>query len=304
VVAMPRPRFRHNATGALLIVAIVIGLLAMLLAAYLLFYRPSAGKVAFTVWRMVSREAHGGQYASINGVRIYYETYGAGRPVLVLHGGGGALEDMHYQIRALAAARLVIAADSRGQGRSGDADAPLSYQLMADDMLKLMDHLHIQRTDVVGWSDGGIIALDLAMHHPERVGRLVVIGANYDVDGLINPPVIDPSVPDTMIPPVPRGYARDAPDPTHWPVIYRKVLTMWATQPHYTMADLETIEAPVLVMAGEFDVVKREHTDRLAHAIPNGEECIIPGGNHNVASARPDIVNARILNFIGQSAPR
>jgi pimeloyl-ACP methyl ester carboxylesterase len=140
--------------------------------------------LVFTVWRAVSSEAHGGQYANINGVRIWYETYGSGPPVLVLHGGTGSLEDMHKQIRALAATRFVVALDSRGHGRSTDSDAPLSYTLMADDMLRLLDHLNIRQTDIVGWSDGGIIGLDLAMHHPERVGRLVAIGANYDVDGL------------------------------------------------------------------------------------------------------------------------
>jgi pimeloyl-ACP methyl ester carboxylesterase len=144
--------------------------------------------LVFTVWRAISSQAHGGQYVNINGVRIWYETYGSGTPVLVLHGGTGSLEDMHKQIRALAATRFVVAVDSRGHGRSTDSDAPLSYALMANDMLKLLDQMNIRQTDIVGWSDGGIIGLDLAMHHPERVARLVAIGANYDVDGLQEKP--------------------------------------------------------------------------------------------------------------------
>jgi pimeloyl-ACP methyl ester carboxylesterase len=103
--------------------------------------------------------------------------------VLVLHGGFGFIESMHYQISALAANRFVIAPDSRAHGRSSDSNQPLGYELMANDMLKLLDKLNIAETDVVGWSDGAIIGLDLAMHHPERVRRLVAFGADYDVDG-------------------------------------------------------------------------------------------------------------------------
>jgi pimeloyl-ACP methyl ester carboxylesterase len=266
----------------------------------LLIFKPSlTGRLVFMAWRAVSSEAHGGQYANINGVRIWYETYGSGPPVLVLHGGTGSLEDMHKQIRALAATRFVVAVDSRSHGRSTDSDAPLSYALMADDMLKLLDQLNIRQTDIVGWSDGGIIGLDLAMHHAERVGRLVAIGANYDVDGLSEK--LDLNGP---IPPVPRFYSRTAPDPAHWPELYRKVVTMWATQPHYTIAGLGKIKAPVLVIAGEFDVIKPAHTDQLAHAIPNAEEAIIKGGTHDVVSDQADAVNARILAFLDRPLPQ
>jgi pimeloyl-ACP methyl ester carboxylesterase len=275
-----------------------IAMVATPATAYLAFHRPTIGRINLAIWRVLSNEVHGGHYADVNNVRIYYETYGSGRPVLVLHGGAGALEDMDYQIRALAATRFVVAVDSRGHGRSTDTDAPLSYSQMADDMLKLLDRLDIRRTDIVGWSDGGIIGLDLAMCHPERVRRLVAIGANYDVDGLVERPE-----PDTAVPPMPRRYAHQAPDSAQWPVFYRKVATMWATQPNYTLADLGRIRAPTLIMAGEFDVIKREHTDRLAHAIPNEQEAIIPGGTHAVASGKPDVVNARMLRFLDQALP-
>jgi len=274
--------------------------LAAFLGASLLLFRPAFTRhLVFNVWRAVSSEAHGGRYANINRVRIWYETYGSGRPVLVLHGGTGSLDDMREQIRALAATWLVIAVDSRGHGRSSDADVPLSYALMADDMLKLLDQLNIRQTDIVGWSDGGILGLDLAMHHSERVRRLVAIGAIYDVDGLKERPDLN-----APIPPVPGFYARNAPDPAHWPALYRKVVTMWATQPHYTIADLGRIKAPVLVMAGEFDVIKRTHTDQLAHAIPDAEEVIIQGGDHDMVLSKPDAVNARILAFLDGPLPQ
>jgi pimeloyl-ACP methyl ester carboxylesterase len=247
----------------------------------------------FYLWKLAAGKAHGGQYFDANGVSIYYETYGAGPPVLVLHGGFGSIEGMSYQIKALARSHLVIAPDSRGHGRSTDSDAPLSYSLMSDDMSKLLDHLQIKRADVVGWSDGGIIALDLAMRHPEHVGMLVAISANYDVEGGAESPVAD-----SETPPVPLRYRFLSPDRAHWPAFYHKVVTMWQTQPNYTLGDLGRIKAPALIMAGEFDIIKREHTAQLAKAIPGSQEVIIEGATHLVTIEKPEIVNSHILTFL------
>ena len=255
------------------------------------------GRLAFRVWRTFSRAAHGGHSVAVNDITIYYETYGIGPPVLVLHGGLGSIEDMHHQIYALATTRLVIAPDSRAHGRSTDLQAPLSYRLMADDMVKLLDALHLARVDVVGWSDGGIIGLEIAMHHPERIRRLVVIGANYDVDGLKQLPA------PAGVPPRPDFYRRNAPDPAHWAVFYQKVTTMWRTQPHYTLDDLHQVRAPTLVMAGEFDAVRPEHTDQLAKAIPGAEKAIIDGATHFALSEKPRNVDARILTFLERPSP-
>lgn len=271
------------------------GIAAILGGAFYAINRAGAGKPEFYLWEAISGRAHSGRYAEINGVQIYYKTYGSGRPVLVLHGGAGFIEEMHYQIRALSANRFVIAPDSRAQGRSTDSDMPLSYALMADDMLKLLDSLSIDRVDVVGWSDGGIIGLDLAIHHPERVGRLVTIGANYDVDGLLYKRTFNGEIPRT-----PGFYWRNAPDPAHWPVLYLKILTMQQTQPHYSIDDLGKITAPTLIMAGEFDIVKREHTDQLAKAISGAQEDIIEGGTHAMPLEKPELVNSHILGFLDQ----
>jgi pimeloyl-ACP methyl ester carboxylesterase len=169
---------------------------------------------------------------------------------------------------------------------------------MANDMVKLLDTLGVQQADVVGWSDGGVIGLELAMHYPTRVGRLVVIGANYDTDGLTQLPSAAAEAP-----PRPGFYSRNAPDPAHWPVLYRKVVTMWRTAPHNTQQELGRIKAPTLVVAGEFDVVRPEHTSQLAKSIPNAEAAIIADGTHFVASRKPDIVNALILGFLARSLP-
>ena len=252
-------------------------------------------RLRFRIWKATSGQAHRGTFAYVNGVRIYYETFGSGRPVLVMHGGAGFIEVMHHQIRALAANRFVVAPDSRAHGRSTDSKEPLSYALMADDMLKLLDELKIEEADVVGWSDGGIIGLDLAMNHPERVGRLAVIGANYDSDGLLHKPLFEEKIPRT-----PRFYRRNAPDPAHWPIFYAKLVTMQQTQPHYSVDDLRRITAQTLVMVGEFDAIKREHTDQLVRAIRSAKEEVIKGGTHAVLLENPQSVNSSLLRFLDE----
>jgi pimeloyl-ACP methyl ester carboxylesterase len=249
----------------------------------------------FYLWKVFSGKAHGGQHIRVDDASIYCETFGAGSPVLVLHGGVGSMEDMSFQIRALAKSHFVIAVDSRGHGRSTGANGPLSYSLMSDDMVKVLDSLKINRVDVVGWSDGGIIGLDLAMRHPERIRRLVTIGANYNPEGLEYTPSVD------EVPRIAIRYWLLAPDPAQWPALYRNVVTMWRTQPKYTLNDLGHIKAPTLVMAGEDDLIKREHTDQLAKSIPGGHESIIAGGTHSMPIEKPEIVNLKILNFLDGS---
>lgn len=247
----------------------------------------------FYVWKLVAGRADGAHRINVSEGSIYYETYGAGSPVLVLHGGLGSLESMSYQIMALSTSHYVVAPDSRGHGRSTDSSTSLSYSVMADDMLKILDRLQMRRVDVVGWSDGGIIGLDLAMRYPDRIRRLVAISANYDVNGLVE---IPRSVGE--IPRRPLRYALFAADPAQWPTLYRKVVTMWQTQPHYTLNDLMRIKAPTLIMAGERDIVKRQHTDELAKSISDSQEFIIQGGTHAAIYEKPEVANSRILMFL------
>ena len=140
---------------------------------------------------------------------------------------------------------------------------------------------------------GGMIGMVFAGRHPERIKRLVAIGANYDVDGLRESPILDSEVPHA-----PLRYRLFAPDPTHWPALHRKVVKMWQTKPHYTLNDLGHIKAPTLIMAGEFDIIKPEHSAQLAKAIPEGQEIIIRGATHAVPVEKPVVVNCRILRFL------
>jgi pimeloyl-ACP methyl ester carboxylesterase len=279
-------------TNAFLCIAAII---SISIVAICLTSEPLRGWLDFYAWRFFAGKAHGGHFADLDKVSIYYETYGAGSPVLVLHGGLGSHEGMRNQIRALANSHMVIAPDSRGQGRSPDSDSPLTYSVMADDMAQLLDHLQTVRVDVVGWSDGGIVGLDLALRYPERVRRLVAISANYDATG-----IPQSSASEVIVPRTPIRYRLLAKEPAHWPIIYRKVAMMWQTQPKYSLDDLGRIKAPTLILAGEFDIIKAEHTAKLAKAIPGSQEIIVEGATHTVPTDKPDVVNKIILNFLGR----
>ena len=272
-------------------------LLLLTLAVSCEFSRAWKSTRGFYLWKQISGKALPGQYVTSDGVQIYFETFGNGEPVLVLHGGGGCLEAMQRQIRALAGKYFVIAPDSRAHGRSGDGSGPLTYVQLAKDMIKVLDELSVPAANIVGWSDGGIVGIELAMHYPQRVRRLVAIGANYDVDGLIQKPEESPEVW-----PLDGACARVIPDPSLWPLRVRRVVQMWRTQPNYSLADLGTIKAPTLIMAGEFDAIRRSHTDQLAKAIPDSHQEIIEGGGHSV-DYKSGVINANIINFLASPLP-
>jgi pimeloyl-ACP methyl ester carboxylesterase len=209
---------------------------------------------------------------------------------------------MHYQITELASDHLVIAPDSRGHGRSTDGVGPLHYATMADDMIGLMDQLHIAKADVVGFSDGGITGLEMAMRHPRRIGRLVAIGANYDTSGMAYP-VVARSPDDPSLAGARNFYLHASPTPAHWPVFYNEVIELWRTEPHIPRADLGRIQSPVLIMSGARDDIRRDHTDALARAIPNAREVIVPKAAHMAPIERPRAVNSAIRAFFAASSP-
>jgi len=217
--------------------------------------------------------------------------------VLLLHGAGAFLESMHYFITGLAPTHTVIAVDSRAQGRSTDSNAPLTYAQMGDDMIRLMDALHIKQIDVVGWSDGGIVGLDMAMKHPDRVRRLVAISANYDVNG-IDAAQLSPNFEADMMREIKPIYDAIAPDPPHFPAMVKKVTWMVHHEPHYSLAELGHIRARTLILAGEHDIILRAHTDALAAAIPGSKKIIVPRASHIGPLEQPDVYNRLAMEFL------
>jgi pimeloyl-ACP methyl ester carboxylesterase len=241
-----------------------------------------------------------GHYARIRGIRLYYEVHGRGAPLLLLHGGGGSGRSFSDQIPAFAKHFRVILPDLRAQGRTSDGPGPLTYHGMAEDIVALLDHLKVPRADVMGWSDGGIIGLDLAINHPERVKHLVSFGANFTPDGY-TPAALDwisTANAESFGADSRREYERVAPDPSHYETTMNKVLALWRTQPNFSLAELGSIRTPTLIAAGEHDMVRQDHTEALAHAIPGARLWIVAGASHDVISEEPEMVNRTVTDFL------
>lgn len=242
-----------------------------------------------------------GEYATVNGIKMYYEIFGKGEPLLLIHGGSASIESWFEQLPELAKHYRVIAPDSRGHGRTQDSTNDLSYKLMAADFAALLKHLKITNAIVVGWSDGGVIGLELAMSNPSLVKKLVTMGANFRADGMTEEikAGLAASGPNDHPPMLVEGYKALSPDgPEHWPVIFGKLKNMWLNQPNYTKADLKKIQCPTLVMVGDHDIVRPEHSVKLFQSIPNAQLCVIPGASHYAPIEKPKTVNGTIAQFL------
>jgi len=232
------------------------------------------------------------------GASLYYATYGAGKPVVLLHGGAGSSEHWANQVPALAARFRVIVLDSRGHGRSTRDERPYTYHQMAEDVLALLDALGLRQASLVGWSDGGAIGLDLAIQHPERVEKLVTFGANYDLSGLRKgggPHATFATYFDRCA----ADYRRLSPTPKAYKAFVAALTKMWSSQPNFKPAQLATIKARTLVADGEHDeIIRQDHVRALAGHIPGARLLLIPDTSHFALWQRPDAFNAALLEFL------
>jgi pimeloyl-ACP methyl ester carboxylesterase len=240
-----------------------------------------------------------------DGAQIWFAVFGGAAvddrpPVILLHGGDASSDIWGFQVPALIAAhRRVIVIDSRGHGRS-TWDGRLGYDLMESDVIAVMDAAGARQADVVGWSDGAIVALILAMKHPARVRRIFAFGANTDVMGGLNPlGVLAPSS---------RGavallrdeYARDTGSAAGFDALMRAVMRMQLTQPNYLADKLEAIEGPQIAIAdgGHDEIIRHRHTEYLARTIPGAELIWLPDAGHFAPLQAPDAFNAAMLSFL------
>jgi pimeloyl-ACP methyl ester carboxylesterase len=237
--------------------------------------------------------------AKANGISIYYAEYGQGSPVILLHGGLANADYWGNQVKALAPYHTVIVMDSRGHGRSTRNSQPYGYDLMADDVVALMDFLKVAKADIVGWSDGGILGLDLAMRYPARVGKIFAFGANTVTSGVNDGVAKNP----TFVAYVERArheYEAYAATPKEYDDFVAEIDKMWATEPSWTDAQLKSITAPVLVVDGDHDeAIKREHTEYIASTIPGAGLLILPNVSHFAFLQDPELFNYAILHFLG-----
>ena len=221
-------------------------------------------------------------YAAVNGLKMYYEVHGDGPPLLLLHGGTGSIPARwipYFEPRF-----RVIAMEQMGHGRTADAmDRSFHYHDMAEDTIELIRQLQIESAVIVGYSDGGIIGLDIAIHHPEHVTRLALTGVNARIDGYTveNQEWARTFDPDDQ--PISEAYGRLSPDgPDHWPIVLERLKRMWIAEPSFTNEDLQRIKAPTLIIVGDGDIVTPEHAVEMFRSIPSAQLCVVPHAGHGV----------------------
>jgi len=237
--------------------------------------------------------------AHVNGISVHYAVYGRGSPVIFLHGGLSNADYWGLQLPAVAAHHTVIVMDSRGHGRSTRDARPYGYDLMADDVVALMDELKIAKADIVGWSDGGIVGLDLAMRHRDRIGKVFAFAANTVTAGVVEGVEKNPTFA-AFIERAGHEYAKYSATPKEYDAFVDQISKMWAEQPNWTDAQLKAIDTPILIVDGDHDeAIKRPHTEYIAATIPHAGLLILPNGSHFAFLQDPKQFNFAILHFLG-----
>lgn len=234
---------------------------------------------------LYGRNAAAGKYYNIRGFKMYAEVYGNGKPLLIIHGNGGSINNFIYQIPYFSEKYQVIIADSRAQGKSTDKGDSLTYEMMADDYAALLDEMKIDSAYVIGWSDGGINGLLLAIRHPEKVKKLAVTGANLVPDTTAVPQEIWNMVTPTLT------ELKNKPDKTEMEKNALKLYKLLVEQPHIPLTDLQKIACPTLVIGGDHDVIKEEHTMLIYKNIPKSYLWILPGSGHSTPVVYKDDFN-------------
>lgn len=232
-----------------------------------------------------------GKYYDIRGFKMYAEVYGTGKPLLIIHGNGGSINNFVYQIPYFSKKYKVIVADSRAQGKSMDKGDSLTYEMMADDYAALLDAMKIDSAYVIGWSDGGINALLLAIRHPEKVKMLASTGANLVPDTTAVPQAIW----DMVMPAL--TDLKNKPNKTEEEKNQLKLFNLLAEQPHIPLTDLQKISCPSLIIGGDHDVIKEEHTMLIYKNIPKAYLWILPGSGHSTPVVYKDDFNKVVDRF-------
>ncbi len=235
-----------------------------------------------------------GKYFSTGGIKLYYETYGQGKPLLLIHGNGGSIRDWRYQIPYFSQFFKVIAVDSRAQGKSVDSSNVLNYEMMTDDFDALLTYLKIDSAYVIGWSDGGINGLLLAIRHPQKVKKLAITGANLTPDTAVIDPAGTKMIAENLT--QLRSAKQDAATKNTI-----KLLHMMEIEPHIALSDLHKIKCPTLVMGGDFDVIRPEHTLQIFQNIPQAYLWILPESGHGTVHHYKKEFNAKVLHFFTNS---
>ncbi len=262
----------------------------------------SVNTLNYLIWKsLTSTQVEAGNI-EYQGAKIHYVSYGQGEPILLLHGGLSNKLSWFSQIPWLVSSgRRVILIDTRGHGYSTKGHSKLSYQIFAEDTLQVLDKLGIQRADVVGWSDGGIIALLLGLEAPQRIGKIIAISANFHPSGVLPETDSTPSVAEHfLLKPITdwvRGIWSGAGE--QHPSLEAEIKTLWRTEPQLGQTDLQAITAPTMVVVGENDIIDLKHSNDLARLLANGRIEVIIGAGHAAPVTHAQQINQLIASFLG-----
>jgi len=253
------------------------------------------------------RQQAQGKYVQVNGLKMYYEVHGTGKPLLLLHGAFGTVEAWAPLLPGLVKGRQVITVELQGHGRTADIDRPLSYSNMADDVAELLKQLKLKDVNVFGYSMGGDTAFALAIKYPELVHKLATLGSGtgstkdtYDPETYKQFKSITPE--NFNFPVLKDPYTKVAPDPSKWPVLVAKIIKMDDDFKGFPAKDVKSIKAQTLIMMGDRDVVRMEHAVEVYRMIPGSQLAVFPGGDHFAIFASPDLVVATLVKFLDAPA--
>ena len=265
-------------------------LTAVIILLFISFFVKAQSPFDTTIY---GRNKDAGKYIHLRGFNMYYETYGQGEPLLIIHGNGGSINNFMYQVPYFQQYYKVILADSRSQGKSIDNGDSLSYEMMTDDLNALLGSLHLDSCYVIGWSDGGINGLLLAIRHPDKVKKLAVTGSNLTPDTT----AVDPWV---------YNWAQQLNDSVakmkQTPEVKQqlKLLHLLSFEPHISLAQLHTIKCPSLIIGGDHDILVPKHTMLIADNIAQSYLWILLNSGHSTPIFYKDIFNETVHNFFEQ----
>lgn len=242
-----------------------------------------------------------GKFVELNGAKIYYEEYGKGEPLLLIHGNGGSIESMGNQIDYFKSKYRVIAVDSRGQGKSELKTDSLTYVQITKDMEGLVNHLKLDSISIIGWSDGGIVGLQMGISGKSKIKKIVAMGANLRPDSTAINSWATNDVQNLKKMIVSKIKEKDTSE--NWD-LQKQLAGLLLYQPTIATKDLSKIKAKVLVIAGDKDVIKNEHSVEIFENIPKAQLCIMPGETHFAPASSPEVFNAIANKFLSQPFKR
>ena len=245
-------------------------------------------------------------YAPVNGLQMYYEIHGEGEPLVLLHGGPTTIDtSFGLMIPTLAQHRRLIAIEQQGHGHTADIERPMTFAQMADDTAALLRHLGVERADFFGYSDGGNVALGVAIRHPEMVRKFAIAGTHFENEGM-TPGMVDilKSIGPDDLGPLKDAYEQVAPRPGDWPTLVKKVMQMGVEFPGWRRDDLRMVRAPALVAIGDADVIRPEHAAELARLLPHAHLAVLPATDHvALVLARAEWLLMILLDFFDAPMP-